>query len=76
MKPSPLNNGKWWWAYLDDQGKITVKPYTSDWEIQKVEQLPFCKGIFDPFEATNKHYARLKIAKFLDEQQYYEKKAH
>jgi hypothetical protein len=70
-----LYNGKWWWAYLDDCGKIHIKKYTGDRIIQNTEQLPFCKGIFDPFTAINKIDAQRKIAKFLSEQQYYEKKA-
>jgi hypothetical protein len=63
-----------WWAYLDDSGKIHVKRYTTDRAIQNCEQMPFCKGIFDPFYADNLHKAQLKIAAFLDEQRYFEKK--
>ena len=76
MQKNTLNNGKWFWGYLDDQGVIHVKPYVSDWEIQKVEQLPFCKGIFDPFKAETKHDAQMMIAKWLDEQQYHQKKTN
>jgi hypothetical protein len=68
-----LQNGKWFWAYLDDQGKIHVKKYVSDWDIQKVEQLPFCVGIFDPFFAINKTDAQIKIMEFLDNEQYHAK---
>ncbi len=71
-----LANGKWWWGYLDDRGVITVKQYVSDWEIQKVEQLPFCKGIFEPMKANSKHEAQMMIAKWLNEQQEKEKKAN
>jgi len=69
-----LNNGKWWWAYLDDTGKIHIKPYTDDAIIVRTEQLPFCKGIFDPFFANDRIEAQQKIMMFLDEQQYYEKR--
>lgn len=64
----------WWWAYLDDRGVIHVKRYQSDKQIQNCEQLPFCKGIFDVFEAWDYTDAKNKIAKFLTEQQMYEKK--
>lgn len=67
----PLNNGKWWWAYLDDTGVIRIKPYTTDKIIQNTEQLPFCRGIFDPFEAANKLDAERKIIQFLDNEQYH-----
>jgi hypothetical protein len=63
-----------WWAYLDDTGKIRVKKYTTDKAIQNCEQLPFCKGIFDPFEAADYNHACKKIMMFLDEQSMYEKK--
>lgn len=74
INPTFDNTGKWWWGYLDDQGVIYVKPYIHDWDIQKVEQLPFCKGIFDPFRANSKHEAQMMIAQWLTEKQYYEKK--
>ena len=41
------------WGWLDDRGVITIKRYTTDRIIQNTEQLPFTKGIFDPFEACN-----------------------
>lgn len=63
-----LHNGKWWWAYLDDTGVVRVLPYTTDKIIQNTEQLPFCRGIFDPFTAPNKHAAQMKIASFLTEE--------
>lgn len=50
-----------WWGYLDTDGIITVKKYTTDWDIQKVEQLPFCKGIFSPFPAADKAHAMALI---------------
>lgn len=70
-----LANGKWWWGYIDDQGVIKILPYTDDAIIVRTEQLPFCKGIFDPFFAVDKVNAHMKVAQFLDEQSYYEKKA-
>lgn len=63
-----LHNGKWWWGYLDDQGVIRVLPYTDDAIIVRTEQLPFCRGIFDPFKADTKTQAQLMIASWLDEQ--------
>lgn len=71
-----LNNGRWWWGYLDDQGVIRVLPYTDDAIIQRTEQLPFCRGIFDPFHALSKVDAQKKIMIFLDKEQYYEKKVN
>lgn len=70
MKPTIEGNDKWWWGYLDDQGVIYVKRYKGDWDIQKVEQLPFCRGIFNPFKAHNRHEAQMMIARWLTEQQY------
>ena len=63
-----LHNGKWWWAYLDDTGVVRVLPYTTDKIIQNTEQLPFCKGIFDPFTALSKQHAQQKISEFLTEE--------
>jgi hypothetical protein len=63
-----------WWGYLDDRGVVHIKRYTNDKAIQNCEQMPFTKGIFDPFEAVDYAHARAKIAKFLDEQQFHEKK--
>lgn len=55
-----------YWGYLDDSGVIHVKQYVDDKTIQNYEQLPFCKGIFDPFYAKSLHQAQQKIMKFLD----------
>jgi len=63
-----------WWAYLDDRGIVHIKKYMSDKQLQNCEQMPFCRGIFDPFEAWDREDAKVKIMKFLDEAQYYEKK--
>ena len=65
-----------WWGYLDDTGKIHIKKYVSDWDIQKCEQMPFTKGIFEPFPAIDRADAQQKIAAFLTDQQYYEKKTN
>lgn len=65
-----------WWAYLDDQGVIRIKKYTDDKAIQNCEQMPFCRGIFDPFQARDYQEAQIKIMRFLDDQQYYEKRLH
>ncbi len=63
-----------WWAYLDDQGKVHIKKYISDRQIQNCEQLPFCKGIFEPFEAYGYEDAHRKIAVFLSKEQEDEKR--
>lgn len=76
VNKTALPDGKWWWGYLDDNDKITVKKYVGDWDIQKVEQLPFCKGIFEPFEANNKIHAHLIIMKFVNEEYNYHKKVN
>jgi len=68
-KMTNLIDSGWWWAYLDDGGVIRVLPYTGDKIIQNTEQLPFCKGIFDPFKAKTKHEAQMMIANWLTEQQ-------
>lgn len=65
---------KRFWGYLDDRGVIHIKPYLTDWDIQKCEQMPFCRGIFDPFEAHDKAEAALKCRMKLQELQYHEKK--
>lgn len=65
MRRKPLNNGKWWWGYLDDLGVVRVLPYTGDKIIQNTEALPFVRGIFDPMLADSKFDAQMKIAAFL-----------
>ncbi len=57
-----------WWGYLDDQGVVRIKRYTTDKAIQNCEQMPFTKGIFEPFEAYDLKHAQQIIAKFLQEQ--------
>lgn len=69
-----LHTGKWWWAYLDDTGTIRVLPYIDDAIIQRTEQLPFTRGIFEPFTAPSKHAAQLKIAEWLTQEQIQESK--
>lgn len=63
------DNDRWWWAYLDTSGVIHVQKYVTDCDIQKVEQLPFCAGIFDPFQARSKDHAKLILKDFLDKEQ-------
>lgn len=53
---------------FDDLGVVRVLPYTDDKIIQRTEQLPFCKGIFDPFKAPSKRHAQLMIAGFLSDE--------
>lgn len=53
--------GSIFWAYLDDEGKIYVKRYKNDRQIENYERLPFVKGIFDPFYAMNQQEAIAKI---------------
>jgi hypothetical protein len=67
MNNQRLMNGKWWWAYLDDSGVIHIKPYTGDAKIQRVEQLPFCKGIFEPFKAESYQHAQKILMAYLDQ---------
>lgn len=56
-----LIKGLLFWGYLDDEGQIFVKRYTSDREIANYERLPFTRGIFDPFEAFDINQAREMI---------------
>jgi len=53
--------GLLFWAYLDDEGRIHVKYYTDDRVIRNYEQMPFVKGIFDPFYAYSMAEARMKV---------------
>jgi len=73
LNPIPFNpklsNGNWYWGYLDDEGVIHVKRYKNDYQLQKCEQMPFCRGIFEPMLAPNLHQAKLMIAAWLTEQQ-------
>lgn len=62
-----------WWGYLDDRGVIAVKAYVSDWDIQKCEQMPFCRGIFEPFTAWTREEAIQKCRDKLNEIDFYEK---
>lgn len=45
--------GSIFWGYLDSDGRIYVKKYINDRIIENYERLPFVKGIFDPFYASN-----------------------
>ena len=63
-----------WWAYLDDTGVIRIKKYTTDKAIQNCEQMPFCRGIFDVFEAWNYAHAKAIISVFLTEERNFERK--
>lgn len=63
-----------YWAYIDDQGVIRIKLHTTDRAIQNCEQMPFCRGIFEPFYAHDYADAKRKIVEYLNKQQYYEKK--
>lgn len=65
-----------WWGYLDDRGVIHVKRYTNDRVIQNCEQLPFCKGIFDPFEACNLQEAYKMCHEKLKESELHDKRAN
>ena len=65
-----------WWGFLDDKGHIHVKLYVDDKSIQRYEQLPMVKGIFDPFEAWDSNDARRKCYEKYKEIMYHEKKAH
>ena len=49
--------GLLWWGYIDDEGVIEVKRYTTDRVIENYERMPFCKGIFEPFQALDKEEA-------------------
>jgi hypothetical protein len=69
-----LIKGLLYWGYLDDSGIIHVKRYTSDREIRNYESLPFCKGIFDPFESFDIQEAKHKCLQRLNEEKYFEKK--
>ena len=42
-----------YWGYVDEDGKIEVKRYVNDRQIENYERLPFVKGIFDPFYARD-----------------------
>ncbi len=52
--------GLLFWGYLDDQGIIHVKRYTNDRAIENMERMPWCRGIFDPFEAFDIQHAKEK----------------
>lgn len=69
-----LIKGLLYWGYLDNDGLIHVKRYTTDREIRNYEQLPFCKGIFDPFEAYDINEAKMKCFQKLQELRYHEKR--
>lgn len=64
------------WGYLDDEGTIHIKKYYTDWDLQKCEQMPFCRGIFEPFTAIDKAHALAKCKEKLRESQYYQKKVN
>lgn len=55
-----LIKGLLYWGYVDADGVITVKRYINDRAIENTERMPWCKGIFDPFEAIDFKEARHK----------------
>lgn len=63
-----------WWGYLDTDGKIHVKRYTTDRAIVNCEMMPYCKGIFDPFEAATYLEAYQKCIQCYETSRYQEKK--
>lgn len=65
-----------WWAYLDSDGVIHVKKYVNDGSIQNYEQLPFVKGIFDPFMAWGYEDAKAIVLQKYKEVLYHEKRMH
>lgn len=56
-----LNDGTWFWGYVDTSEKIYIKRYKNDREIRNYEQMPFTIGIFDPFKAKNIEEAALML---------------
>lgn len=56
-----LIKGLLFWAYLDDRGRIYVKRYTNDGVIANYERMPFCRGIFGPFEAIDMAQAQMLV---------------
>jgi hypothetical protein len=69
-----LIKGMLWWAYLDDKGVIHVKHYVNDRQLQNCEQMPFCKGIFDVFEAFSREEARQMCHRKLKEVEFHDKR--
>lgn len=63
-----------WWAYLDSEGIIHVKRYTTDKAIANCERMPYCKGIFEPFEACNYAEAQQMCLQVYETDRYKEKR--
>lgn len=67
------NHRNIFWGYLDEEGKIHIKKYVSDAQIENYEKQHFCAGIFDPFYAVDIYDARIKCQEKLRELKYFEK---
>jgi hypothetical protein len=63
-----------WWAYLDTDGKIHVKRYTTDKAIANTERMFYCAGIFEPFEACNYTEAQQKCLQAYETSRFKESK--
>jgi hypothetical protein len=62
-----LIKGLLFWGYLDEEGVVHVKRYTTDRAIANMERMPWCKGIFDPFEAFDFSEAQRKCIQRFNE---------
>lgn len=49
-----------WWAYLHVSGRIHVKRYIQEEDIEEARKSPFVKLVTDLFEARNKTEATKK----------------
>lgn len=58
-----------YWGFLDENNQLTVCLYKDDKQIELTENMPFVKGIFDPFHCLNKADAYRKILEFIRKQQ-------
>jgi hypothetical protein len=61
----PKIKGHLYWAFLDENEQITICRYKNDRQIELTEEMPFVKGIFNPFYALNRQDAEQKILEFI-----------
>jgi hypothetical protein len=57
---------KIYWGFLDEYNQITVVRYKSDKQIEITENMPFCRGIFEPCTCIDKVDAYRKFKEKLD----------
>ena len=55
-----------WWGYRHTSGTYQTKPYREPLDIQEAKESPFCKIVVDPFDASSREDALVKVELLCD----------